>query len=137
MLLRIAHITLALLVFVSSTGAPLFRHYCMDRVKDVSLFTKAATCQPVQKTCAKNSDHKNGIQRKKCCQDRVDYLKISSDLTDHVLHHNFNLDIIATLPVLPVAEILATSLQTVQWLNYRPPPPINTAIYIWVQSFLC
>jgi len=137
MLLRIAHITLALLILVSSTGAPLFRHYCMNRVKDVSLFAKADSCQPDQKVCSIHSKKEDGIQRKSCCKDQVDYLKISSDLADHFQYPNFTFDVIAILPILPSFEVLAESSELAQWLHYRPPPPTDRAIHIWVQSFLC
>ncbi len=137
MFVRITHIFLALLVFVSSTGAPLFRHYCMNRVKNVSLFTQAKSCQPDQQVCSLHSKKEEGIQRKSCCKDQVDYLKISSDLADHFQYHNFAADVIAILPILPIVEVPAQSSELAQWLHYRPPPPSNRAIHIWVQSFLC
>lgn len=139
MFLPIVHITLALLVFVSATGAPLFRHYCMNRVKDVSLFAKADSCQPDEKVCSIHSqkEQKSGIERKKCCKDRVDYLKISTDLSDHSQYHNFTFDVIAILPILSLPKISAESTELAHWLHYRPPPPSNRAIHILVQSFLC
>jgi len=137
MLSRITHITLALWLFVISTGAPLFRHFCMERVKHMSLFAKAVhTCQPVQKTCSLHkTQQKQGIQRKKCCQDRVDYLKFNTDsnTSDYSILHP---DIIAILLPLPTFEVAAVSTELMRWAHYRPPP-LTRAIHIWVQAFLC
>lgn len=139
MLLRIVHITLSLLMFISSTGAPLFRHYCMNRVKDVSLFTKAKSCQSEEEVCSIHFQQKQklGFERKKCCQNRVDYLKISSDLADHFSTFPIFPNIIAVLPTLTSLEVSTKLTKLVRWQHYRPPPPSERAIHIWVQSFLC
>lgn len=133
MLLRTLHITLAGWLLLSSTGAPLFRHICMNRVRNVSLFVKAETCQP-SCTEAGKSVEKDGFKRKKCCENQLTYLKFSTDsLRDYFFTY---LDIIAILPTLPYFRVSAISTDLVATMHYRSPPLIR-AIPIWVQSFRC
>lgn len=138
MIARIAHITLAFLLFFSSTGLLMNKHYCQEELKSVALFAKAKSCQhtkeipcPVHGTMIVPDEDAKG-----CCNNESEYLKIDTDWVSVVVA---DLDVIApvTLAILlpTFVEESAFTPMPDSDLPYRPPPLRERLARL--QSYLC
>ena len=140
LLYRIAHITLAFLLLLSSTGIVLNKHYCGSELKSMAVFMEAEPCHHVEamKGCPIHSSGEEGIKKKKksCCNDETEYVK--SD--EEQLAQPFRIDL-KNLPVLLAATFLALDFQlpatdsnTLHYLTYKPPIVLND-ISVLLQVF--
>lgn len=137
---RIAHITLAFLLLLSSTGIVLNKHYCGSELKSMAVFMEATPCHHVKavKSCPTHSSGEEGLQKEKkgCCDDKTEYLK--SD--EEQLAQSFRFDL-KNLPVLLAAVFVAfdiklpvTDSNTLHYLTYKPPIVFND-ISVLLQVF--
>lgn len=126
---KLLHITLASLLWLSSTGFVLNKHYCQDILRDVALFVKAENCQSrmareqahMPKSCPMHQakeDHEKG-----CCDDTAEYLH----LDEHLLKAE-SATLSFDLPLLIVYSwhspgLVAHDIDSffVDYLNYKPP----------------
>ena len=148
MILKFLHITLAFLVFLSSTGVTINSHYCMDELKDLSIFLPAKSCcgerhQELQENLC-DQKHKQLSQRK-CCRDNTDYFSV--DLSgQQVLDAEFS----GSNPFfanLPLAKVVWLELiwhpsfimenDAAHSALFPVPLPPRQPIFLLVQSFLC
>jgi len=135
---RLAHITLAFLLFFSSTGLLMNKHYCQDKLKSVALFAQAKTCQHTKTVpCAVHGTMTvPDNEAKGCCDNESEYLKADTDWVASVLA---DLDIAAPLSF--AATLVPISLETFvapipdSDLPYRPPPLRERLARL--QSYLC
>ena len=127
MFTRAAHIILAVLLFISSTGFVVNKHYCQGELKNMALFLKAESCHQdkAMKGCPM---HSSGEKEKKgCCDDETEYVKAS----DEQVASSFQIDLQVT-PVLLAAifvvfniELPALDSNTLHYLTYKPPIVLN------------
>lgn len=127
MISRATHIILAVLLFISSTGFVVNKHYCQNELKSMALFHKAEPCHQdkATKSCPM---HSSGEQEKKdCCDDKTEYVKAS----DEQVAPSFEINL-PNIPVLWAAifvvfniELPALDSNTLHYLTYKPPIVLN------------
>lgn len=142
MIQRATHILLAFLVFFSSAGLVLNKHFCQDELKSVALFSKATPChaQKAIKSCPMHGQMEMpaSSQPEGCCDDTSDYVK--SDIDQIVTQ--LSLDLNPPPVFLPVALFsitipsLSTDQKSVHYLNYKPPL-IICDFTVDLQTFRC
>ena len=129
MLLKLFHITLSLLLFVSSTGVVVNEHYCQDKLKSMALFVKAEAChvEKAGKACTMHAsssrDHHPSFKKKNCCDDRTEYFKSN----DNQLTQSFELGLLKNINLIaaPIAAfynplpLLEAHFPT--YNHYKPP----------------
>ncbi len=139
MIIRFLNIVLALLVFVSSTGFTVNRHFCKNQLKDVRIFFKAEDCYQkyyVQKT--KKSCH---LEKKSCesncCNNTSEYHKL--DLDQQISSFDFkSFDDPYFIGVLWLAmnfKLSTNDSKSIDYLNYKPPLIISD-LSVDLQTFL-
>jgi hypothetical protein len=74
---KVSHVLLSLVLFISTTGLTIEKHYCGDSLVSVSLFGDAKTC----------CDMDGG-----CCHQEKDTYILTVDYTTPVFNLSFNLD---------------------------------------------
>lgn len=123
-MLRIVNIILALLVFISSSGLVLNKHYCMDELKNTAIFFKAKSCheESMMANCPMHK-HLAGSEKKDCCNDEAEYIKSDADqiqpvADDFSFQQSFQFDL--SWPPLNV-DCPAFYKQLIHYLNYKPP----------------
>ncbi len=142
MIQRTTHIILALMVFFSSTGFVLNKHFCQNELKSVAIFSQAEPChaQKTMRSCPMHGQMEvpGSNESKGCCDDTTDYVK--SDIDQLV--SNFSLDLESQLVLLSVALFSANmplptiERQSVHYLNYKPPL-IVCDLPLSLQTFRC
>lgn len=141
LLFRLFHIILAVVVFFSSTGVVLSKHYCQNELKSVAIFHKAKAChkQHAMKSCpfhpgmmipASEAD-------KNCCDDETSYFQDEAEW--FAQPGSFHL-----VKILSPAQLIDYSCpapvvwekSSTHYLNYKPPL-IAFDRPIRFQQFLC
>lgn len=132
MVYKALHITLASLLWLSSTGFVLNKHYCQDILRDMSVFVQAENCHDrmarkhgdMPKSCPMHKTKAADKHEKDCCDDTAEYLHLDEDL---LKAESTNLSFDGPLPV--VFSWYATGLAAYdidhshpEFLHYKPPP---------------
>ena len=141
MTFRILHITLAFLIFVSSTGFTLNSHFCQNTLQSVAIFLSPQNCHERAAHCAMStsksccSKTKNACS-KDCCEDKSQFIKADIDFTPFAAD-DFQIDLPDLLPS-PLSIHFETTLidKLIRFNNYIPPPLIRNLPLLF-QSFLC
>jgi len=142
LILRLAHITLALLLFISSTGFVVNKHYCKNELKSMALFVKAEGCSmhQVMKACPIHGQMLVDVsdeERKGCCDDTTEIVKIDEEQ----IAPSFDLLPLQAVQFAPLfvahkIELPVIDIQTLHYLNYKPPP-LLCDFPISLQTFRC
>ncbi len=129
MAIRILHITLAFLIFISTTGLVIQKHYCQNQLQKIALFfspeschssaQKESPCQAHAKTCCSKKKEKE--EQKDCCNNKSEYLKKNYEQQFQAIDFTESILEIIHTPIYNNSNIIATSLQIVAYLNYKPP----------------
>ncbi len=144
MLLRVFHITLAVILLVSTTGFSVFSHICKKRGVFVGIFHVPDSCCSKKKRETKVFSGKRNsaplsINKIPCCKDAYSFFKAelqANDLNveDKISSHD---DIGFGHPFIFLEKTtLFANHKTLCFALYENPPP-KVDIYIFVQSFLC
>lgn len=144
MIHKTLHITLILIVLLSSTGFAIQRHFCQNELKGVSLFGKAENCHNTSEekpSCPmhKSQKHNHNDQDKKtCCDDQVEFVKLNQEFYGESfqlsVHENpLLIGIIFIALRLPSSE---DETSFTHFLNYKPPL-IVCDFEVKLQTFLC
>lgn len=141
LLQRFLHITLALLLLISSSGLVLSQHFCRGELKSVALFAEATPCHAKAKRTCPN--HPPAPEEKKamkgCCDTEVDFLQLDADQLAADLPSP-NLELPVLLAVLQVAlDIYPTTIaprERPHYLNYKPPLLVSD-LPVRLQTFRC
>ncbi len=122
---------MAMILLVSSIGVVMHKHYCMGRLKNVALFTKADSCMSAM-GLADNEPCPMG-----CCEDTVEEYKV-----DNLEKGHFTFDARPDLQLLAVFVYSVVQLNLDNetsdhnpYQNYKPPL-IAQDVPVMVQSFL-
>jgi hypothetical protein len=139
---RATHIILAFLVFFSSAGFVLNKHFCQNELKSVALFAKATPChdEKIMVDCPMHGQMEmpGNNESKGCCDDTSDYLKSETDQ----ITQPFSIDLESQLVLLSVAvfsaniQLLSTDKKNIHYLNYKPPL-IICDLPVELQTFRC
>lgn len=123
---KISILTLILLFFISTTGLPVFYHYC--EINGESSFTECSDCvieeQEISTCCAEENTKDNlkpGVENSSCCFDKFDLKKIEDDFSQI---SNSNLTIHNCI-FISDATFLQSEKSETNWQNNNlnlPPP---------------
>lgn len=158
MIIKALHITLAVLLYLSSVGITISKHFCSGELKDVAVFGQAETCDGqcsmhqgdsfealgikdiAPKSCCadKSSQEPKGSEENHCCDFETDYLQLDIE--------NITVEALSFANLLPLLFIIDANLFN-QWssellvnsqrqFQYYQPPNIILDIPILIQSFL-
>jgi len=143
---RIAAISMALLMLLSSTGFSMDVHYCQDQVKGISLFGTAKSCHDKQetppchqtkKTCHHKEDGISKTDNDNCCHNETVIIE-KSDLdatnTQIATFQDIQLEFVAAFITV---YILNYDVQTDyhRYAQYKPPLP-DRDVQVLYQTFL-
>lgn len=144
---RIIACLLAALVFLSSVGISIDRHYCKGELKTISVFGKAKSCHEIgmgMKNCPhhqkKLADHQTQKEYKNnCCSNKTSFVK--SDIDQNIG--------VAKSAVSFSKNLTAICLYNQYFLNYTQivtpklikfqlskPPIISRDIYVLLATYL-
>lgn len=80
---NITLLLLAGLTFISSTGFSMYKHYCGDNLKDISLFEEAASCHeseaedmPMEACPFHQHTNDSSADADDCCSDEYNYIEL-------------------------------------------------------------
>lgn len=139
MAIRFINIVLALLIFISSTGFTVNRHFCKSELKNVNIFFKADDCykkyhsRKTKKTChiKKQSCENN------CCKNTSEYYKLDQDqqLSSFDFKAFATPHLIASLWIVLNLELPVIDDKSNDYLNYKPPLIVSD-LPVDLQTFL-
>lgn len=147
MALRFLNIILAALVFISSTGFVINKHYCQGELKETALVVKAKSCHEKELDDRANmpancpmhqSKNSSGCEEKKgCCDNETEFVKLDID-QDIVSFEYQKLQIPQLATILVFAtdfNLEETITSPVHFKNYKPPL-IVCDVPVSLQTFL-
>ena len=121
---QLAHILLAILLLIATTGVAISKYYCMNRLLSMSIGENEKSC------C-------NMVEAMGCCHNETEQLQVEDDfsLTDLMNLPEIESPLIYTIDTF---DIFIESIEDSQTCFYidTSPPPIESDIYLKVQSFL-
>ncbi|TVR86984.1 MAG: hypothetical protein EA411_09000 [Saprospirales bacterium] len=136
------HISLAILLYISSAGVLVHKHLCQGKVINVAFWSPAnscheedeATCSSSANSCTIPSGEKS---EKECCDDDLSFEVADWDyVPDNHQKINFDQHFSACLPN-PVFVISQDLRENPSDRNYRPPPLKLVPLPILYCSFRC
>lgn len=139
MLVKALHVSLALLLFISSSGIVFSKHYCKGELKSIALFGEAKSCHDdsKMKSCPFHPVSEEEPEEKDCCKNESELVKLDEDIDIP----QFDLDLLEHQELVAVllvtADLLSFSLEekTLHYLNYKPPLIVRN-LYVRLQTFL-
>ena len=140
LLYRIAHITLAFLLLLSSTGIVFNKHYCGSELKSMAVFMEATPCHhaKARKACPLHGsgDEEYQNEKKDCCNDKTEYVKSDNEQIAQFSQINLkNLPVLLdTVFAVFTIELPVTDFHTLHYLTYKPPIVLND-ISVLLQVF--
>ena len=144
MLAKLLHIGLAILVFLSTSGLVLSKHYCGGVLKSVAVFEEAPPCHENKalRSCPLHSGMKmsedDTPENSNCCDTETDLLNTDADEAEALVE--FNLAdypaLLAVLLVLTGLSPLENDSKTTHYLSYKPPLLVCD-LPVRLQTFLC
>lgn len=144
MLAKLLHISLAILVFLSTSGLVLSKHYCGGVLKNVALFGEAASCHEnnAMEACPLHSSMKmsedDTSEDSSCCDTKSELLKADTEKAEITV--DFSLTdypvLLAVLLVLSGVSPVESDSKTTHYLSYKPPLLVCD-LPVRFQTFLC
>lgn len=142
MALRLLHIFLAALIFISTVGVTINRHYCQKQLRSTSLWSMPKSCHEVAavddplSSCpfhAKKTDK----EKRKCCSEESDYVK--DETNQDIILDDFSLtqptsDFLISPFILKVSP--SVYVKTDYDIFCFHPPPKRVSRQVLYQSFL-
>jgi len=136
---KILNIILAIILFLSSAGLLVNKHYCQDELKNVAIFVEAKSCheQQEQAVCPHHQKAETEEEKNNCCENESEFLKLDQDL--QVENFDFaSLKKPLQLAVVMIAltiELPSTESTNPHYLSYKPPIVCDD-LPVVLQSFL-
>ena len=134
---KIAHIIVAALILVSTTGFTINMHYCHNQLIDLALFAPAKSC--CDTSSGKPCDTGNEIKKMSHCEDE----SIQVETTDDFVGSSpaFNLENTPTIELLFTAYILTGIQGSDQEIKletpwHKEPPPYREVVLSHIQTYL-
>jgi len=145
---RITALTLAFMMFVTSSGLSLDMHFCNQQLKSLSLFGEAKACHDVKDSDGKmkncpfhqmdGASKSNGLTKKDCCNNKSMQFGSVDDIANQKHEVVVNTDLLHDFLVAFVHVYLTDSkiqFETPEYTQYKPPL-ITRDIPVLVESFL-
>lgn len=143
MLRKLSHITLILILLISTVGFTINLHYCNDRIYDLGIYSEATSCciDGVHERNSKDEHHHDcsSDTHKRDCKDET--LKFKS--LDNFINTSSNFDIsnISTIDLFIISELVTDMLilsdnDTEEIPHYNVPPPKTSIVLAFNQSYL-
>lgn len=139
MLLKAIHIILSILVFISSSGLMISKHYCRGELKDFGIFTKAKSCyeNKDEATCLLPLKSEPSLKKKKCCSDSLSFIQLELEQNNSIDEYNTQKpSSFIAIATLELKSNLLSDNNSVLFQLYRPPL-IDYNYQISYQTFLC
>jgi hypothetical protein len=151
--IRFLHIVLALLVFISSTGFLINKHYCQGALKETAFLVKAKSCHErnakkhsteahagMPPNCPMHQSKSTDIpceEKKDCCNNESEFVKLETDQEVTTLKlPGLNIPVFTSIVVFALTlEPVDPEIIPVHFQNYRPPP-ILYDVPATLQTFL-
>ena len=147
MVLRFLNIVLVALVFISSTGFVINKHYCQGSLKGTAIVVKAKSCHE-----SKAQDHagmppncpmhQSGSstpceEKKDCCNNESEFVKLDTDQEVTTFNlPDINLPVFTSILVFILnKQPIEPEIAPVHFLNYKPPL-IFSDVPATLQTFL-
>jgi len=147
------HISLAILVYLSSIGYTLHKHYCKGELKNTAIYTKAEPCNNHKTTdfsllgipdisesprscCSKQSDSEQ--DHKGCCEDDAEFVQVE---VENIAADTYSLeDLLVAMVVFYPEYLSAFNIHLylghqAQYLHFHPPLLFKD-ITVLLDSFL-
>lgn len=125
-------------ILLSSTGLVVNKHFCLDQLQSISLFTAAESCSTAIDVERESAPSDIQIQKKSCCDDQSEYFKVAEEAAPNnqeldtiqfeLEHSSALLDQHTKFSTFQVADI--------EYAFYKPPLVVCDVI-IGIQAFLC
>jgi hypothetical protein len=150
--LRILNIILATLVFISSTGFVINKHYCQGELKETAFMVKAKSCHEtaaehededahskMPANCPMHSSKKKSPceERKDCCKDKSEFIKLDIDqeITSFEIQ-KIQAPVLASILLFAYnVDFLDQESSPVHYKNYKPPLLVCD-YFVSLQTFL-
>ncbi len=127
---------LAFLVYWTSSGLVINRHYCQKELKSTQLFFDAKPCHGKSKiaTCPAHDHPENDD----CCDDKKEYVKLDQQqyLNAHPVDLLFGNMAFTVGSFFHYRTLLSVDKKTIHFLNFKPPL-IICDLQVGLQTFLC
>ena len=150
---RIAAISMALLMLLSSTGYAMDIHYCQDQLENISLFGKSESCHEKQKTptchqtktsltdgqesCHNKEDDVSKTAEDNCCHNEsflIEKPDLDATPTQSTTVQNIQLDVVAAFIAVYVFNY-GIEADYQPFAQYKPPLP-DRDVQVLYQTFL-
>lgn len=128
--LRIIIFGLIAVLFMSTTGVAVYKHYCNQSKMAQSVFVmldnNCDMLQLAEEDCQLDYCHKDNTDQihDDCCSHNLEYYHINTDL----FNHNFKVEIAKILPSTPINGLSITEsvVQQEEPVVPNPPPSLTT-----------
>ncbi|MFT4759157.1 MAG: hypothetical protein ACI9XO_003495 [Paraglaciecola sp.] len=132
MIAKILHILFAFLVLLSSIGITVKKHYCQNKLENVSFLPTSSCCKTAKHHACKKSDTDC---KKGCCSNELEYIHLDQDFQVQKVNA-FSLDQIKIAAIFTaVFEVDLTHITAIKnYTNYKPPI-IRSDISVLFQVF--
>jgi hypothetical protein len=128
---------LAISILLSSTGLVISKHFCQNELVDVSIFSKATSCQEEEDNCLPSSTERELIQPRNCCKDSSNHLKVEVEQQAEVQSDFFENITGQEIPLTNASINQETCVSSLlNRFKYKPPLLVYN-IPVNLQVFLC
>jgi hypothetical protein len=124
---KLLHIILALSVLYSTTGFTLSKHFCQEKLQEVSLFAKAGSCgHSKTSSCQHSSHHCDSPVDKSaegCCKNTTEYYQLDQEKQVQSFGYKSLKAPVQLADILVVFNIEppADDLHFLSYQTYKPP----------------
>ena len=138
--LRILYILLASILFLSTVGITINKHYCKEQLRSAALWLVPKSCHETKNVDSNLPScpfHAQKQDKPKCCSDESDYVK--SDTQQHITTNDFELvnsTVNTFISIHNFKNQLFTFIESEYALYCFHPPPKQTSRTILYQQFL-
>jgi len=143
---RLLAFCLALLMFFTSLGIAVDKHFCQGELKHVSFWSKAKSCHQIAQqshcnskssTCSMATAMQNSCQ-KDCCNNELMYVSFDTNGVETSVTELFFKPVLSDfLPSYSTITLLFTEYKSfVSLYQHYKPPLLNRDIPVLIQSFL-
>jgi len=128
---------MACLVFISSMGLVVNKHYCNNDLKSLSLFFKAKNCGDAFDLIPCPIHGMMKVPKEKdCCKDESSVVKEEAEQSFNLVHLDFVSPIVFPNLIVEEVDFPTFDQTTLNYLNFKPPLLVKD-FKVHFQTFLC
>lgn len=117
---KVAHIIIALLLLISTSGVAVTKHYCGNNLRSVAILTQPASCCDDQG----------------CCHNETEIFRVHSEFAISATSFEFEQLLMDEPPVYEVFADKISEIATENIYSDRPSPPLLRDILASFQTFI-